>query len=249
MIIMEPYRNPFNSSSYCWLRSRPTILMMFWISSLAIICFSVASRTLSNLPRRGKTPYLSRPMTLSPATASALAESPSVRIKVHAAEPLPPASLASSSFGTPRTRCWFFVPPFNWRPRSTFCFALAQSRIISTMPLFRTLRMVFSEISHEDPNLDCFVVKVSLVCESKAGFSIKQFTKTHKWFFTCCGLISMPPRFLVFTTFRMASTSWSVTWLTCVPPLTVQIEFTWLTWLKPLSLVLTATSQRSPHRS
>ena len=41
---------------------------------------------------------MSCPTTLSPATASALAESPSVKIKVHFSDLVPPAKLASQSF-------------------------------------------------------------------------------------------------------------------------------------------------------
>lgn len=64
-------------------------------------CLCVASRTFSNLPLSGNTPYLSRPITPTPAIARDLAESPSVRINVHEWEFLVPASLASSSFGMP----------------------------------------------------------------------------------------------------------------------------------------------------
>ncbi|KAF3833512.1 hypothetical protein F7725_024716 [Dissostichus mawsoni] len=38
----------------------------------------------------GNTPYRSRPMTPSPETARDLAESPSVRMRVHSAECFPP---------------------------------------------------------------------------------------------------------------------------------------------------------------
>mmetsp|Transcript_79803 Transcript_79803/g.258133 ORF Transcript_79803/g.258133 Transcript_79803/m.258133 type:complete len:227 (+) Transcript_79803:2201-2881(+) len=225
------------------------ILSKFWISALPVTCLKFASRTFKTLPLSGKTPYLSRPTMLRPATASDLAESPSVKISVHSCEFAPPASFASSSFGMPDTRIWFLLAPLSCRPMSTFCFALAQSKIISTTPLFSTAFIVFSESSHTEPNFDCLVVKVSLVCESKAGFSMRQFTKIHRWFFTCCGLISMPPLFLPLTTFKIASMSWSATCATWVPPFVVQIEFTWLTWLKALSLKLIATSQRSPQRS
>ena len=73
---------------------------MFLISALFLIDSCVASRTLSSLPRSGNTPYASRPTSLRPDTASALAESPSVRISVHSALRLPPAQLASSSLAT-----------------------------------------------------------------------------------------------------------------------------------------------------
>ena len=58
-------------------------------------------------PVRSQTPYVARPTTSSPATASALAESPSVRMSVvsRKSDARPhPARYASSSFGTFR-RC------------------------------------------------------------------------------------------------------------------------------------------------
>lgn len=74
---------------------------MFWISSFFMICSCLASRTLSSFPRRGNTPKLSRPTTLKPATASDLAESPSVRINVQSCAFRVPALLASDNFGKP----------------------------------------------------------------------------------------------------------------------------------------------------
>mmetsp|Transcript_25408 Transcript_25408/g.75641 ORF Transcript_25408/g.75641 Transcript_25408/m.75641 type:complete len:280 (+) Transcript_25408:2459-3298(+) len=253
MIMMEPYLSPFSSSSYSRLRSRPTILMMFWISVFDIICFSVASRTFRTLPRSGKTPYLSRPTTLRPATARALAESPSVRISVHSLESLPPASFASSSFGTPVSRVTFPVFTLRRFPRSTFDLARAAMRMRSTMPQEATSARNFSESSHFEPNFDGFVVSVSFVCESKAGFSMRHLMKTQMWFRTWCGRMSTPPFtfFLLssFTFSMIASTIWSETWLTCVPPRIVQMEFTKLTCWKPPSVRLRHTSQRSEHFS
>mmetsp|Transcript_20160 Transcript_20160/g.60378 ORF Transcript_20160/g.60378 Transcript_20160/m.60378 type:complete len:244 (+) Transcript_20160:88-819(+) len=231
----------------------PMILMMFWISSLAIICLSVASRTFSILPRRGKTPYLSRPMTLRPATASALAESPSVTISVHSAEFLPPASFASSSFGMPVSRETLLVPALSFLPRSTLVFASAAMRIKSTMPELVTSSRNLSDSSQRDPNLDCFVVSVSLVCESKAGFSTRHLMKTHRWALTWCGRMSTPrltiSLLFCFAFSRTASTIWSDTCATCVPPRMVQIEFTKLTCWKPPSVKLKHTSHLSEHFS
>jgi hypothetical protein len=42
----------------------------------------------------------------------------------------------------------------------------------------------FSEISHLEPKVDGFEVKVSLVWESKAGFSIRQLMKAHRFCLT-----------------------------------------------------------------
>mmetsp|Transcript_26166 Transcript_26166/g.57257 ORF Transcript_26166/g.57257 Transcript_26166/m.57257 type:complete len:226 (+) Transcript_26166:2710-3387(+) len=218
------------------------------ISAFPVTCLKFASRTFRTFPFNGKTPYLSRPITLTPATANDFAESPSVRIKVQSCECRPPASLASSSLGMPLTRPWFLLAR-SCLDMSTFCFAFTQSKIVSTMPLFITCLMTLSGNSQVDPNLLCLVVSVSLVWESKAGFSIKQLMKTQRWFRTCAGLMSMPPRFFPFTTLRIASTTWSETCATCVPPLMVLMELTKLTWLKLPSERLKATSQRSLHFS
>lgn len=53
-------------------------------------CLCVASRTFRIFPLSGNTPYRSRPMTPRPETARDLAESPSVRMRVHSDECLPP---------------------------------------------------------------------------------------------------------------------------------------------------------------
>ena len=71
------------------------------INRILLTCLCEASLTFNNLPRRGNTPYLSRPMTPRPDKANDLAESPSVNIKVQSMEFFVPASLASSNFGTP----------------------------------------------------------------------------------------------------------------------------------------------------
>mmetsp|Transcript_92063 Transcript_92063/g.286519 ORF Transcript_92063/g.286519 Transcript_92063/m.286519 type:complete len:242 (-) Transcript_92063:372-1097(-) len=229
------------------------ILMMFWISAFDIICFSDASRTLSIFPRKGNTPYLSRPTTLRPATARALAESPSVRMSVHSAEFFPPASFASSSLGTPVSRTTRPVFAFSRLPKSTLDLARAAMRIRSTTPQLATSSRNFSESSQREPNLDCFVVSVSFVCESKAGFSTRHLMKTQRWFRTWWGLMSTPPftfsLLWAFTFSRIASTIWSETCVTCVPPRMVQMEFTKLTCWKPVSVRLRHTSHRSEQRS
>ena len=70
-------------------------------TALAISCLCVASRAFGSFPRSGNTPQLSRPTTLRPAIASALALSPSVRMREQSFEREPPALFASSSFGMP----------------------------------------------------------------------------------------------------------------------------------------------------
>ena len=81
---------------------KPIIFFKAVISAFSNICVFGASLTLSILPLKGYTPYLSRPTSLSPATAMDFAESPSVKIRVHNALCFPPASLASSNLGSPR---------------------------------------------------------------------------------------------------------------------------------------------------
>mmetsp|Transcript_28276 Transcript_28276/g.81411 ORF Transcript_28276/g.81411 Transcript_28276/m.81411 type:complete len:211 (-) Transcript_28276:881-1513(-) len=210
-----------------------------------MVCWKFASRTFRGLPRRGKPPYLSRPTTLRPATARALALSPSVRINVHSSEPLLPAQLASSSLGTPVSRTerpvafiFFFI--------SMDSLALAHCSTVSTIPVFSTFLMVESDTSHLEPNLPAFKVMVSFVCESKVGFTIKAFTKTKRWERTWKGLMSMPPRFFEFAFFWIASTNWSATCVTCVPPFTVLMELTNETCWNWPSEVATTNSQRSP---
>ena len=98
MIMILPYRslsislmvNPSNS---------PNISMRSLYSLLCSSCCTDASPRLSGFPLRGYTPNFSDPMTLSPLMANVLAESPSVRIKVHCADLALPAHLASSSLG------------------------------------------------------------------------------------------------------------------------------------------------------
>mmetsp|Transcript_53055 Transcript_53055/g.137000 ORF Transcript_53055/g.137000 Transcript_53055/m.137000 type:complete len:248 (-) Transcript_53055:754-1497(-) len=247
MIMTWPYLRLLRLS-YSLFGSSPTILMMFWISALFIVCWKLASRTFRGLPRRGKTPYLSRPTMLSPATANALALSPSVRISVHSSEPLPPAKLASSSFGIPRRRRER-EPVFIFFFMSMDSLALAHCNTVSTMPRFRTFLMAASDTSHFEPNFPGFSVKVSFVWESKVGFTTRQFTKTQRCERTWKGLMSMPPLFLAFAFFWMASTNWSATCITCVPPLIVLIEFAKDTCENWPSETAITYSQRSPHFS
>ena len=76
-------------------------LFTSWISSFFTTAPCFASRTLRCFPRRKNTPKLSRPTSPSPATAGALAESPSVRISVQRDALLAPSLLASASLAMP----------------------------------------------------------------------------------------------------------------------------------------------------
>mmetsp|Transcript_14026 Transcript_14026/g.33367 ORF Transcript_14026/g.33367 Transcript_14026/m.33367 type:complete len:220 (-) Transcript_14026:1130-1789(-) len=180
MIMMEPYLRPL-ASRYSLLASKAKIFRTWSISLFSSICFTESSRTLRSLPRSGKTPKRSRPTTDSPATASALAESPSVRISVQLWPSLVPARLASSSFGTPKSRFW---RPRSLRFRccasSLLPMAFAQSWRASSSPLSTTSCRSSSGRWQLEPNLSRLLVRVSLVCESKAGFSTRQFTKIQR---------------------------------------------------------------------
>lgn len=98
-----------------------------------ITCLWEASLTFNSLPRNGKTPYLSRPTTLNPAIASALAESPSVTISVHCLEFFVPASFASSSFGIPFNRVFLLVEDVFFISCASLL-NLTQFIILSRMP-------------------------------------------------------------------------------------------------------------------
>lgn len=75
--------------------------VFFSIIQVFIYLFSNKRKQIICIPLRGKTPNLSLPTTPSPATASVLAESPSVRMSVQLEESFVPASLASSNLGIP----------------------------------------------------------------------------------------------------------------------------------------------------
>mmetsp|Transcript_62239 Transcript_62239/g.185407 ORF Transcript_62239/g.185407 Transcript_62239/m.185407 type:complete len:226 (-) Transcript_62239:911-1588(-) len=220
---------------------------MLMISLFSATWRCVTSRTFRSLPRRGKTPYLSRPMTPRPATARLLALSPSVRMRVHSEARLPPASFASSSLGMPRTR--FPRPPLlAFLSICAVILAWASEITALTMSVFsKTSSMKLLGTLQQLPKLDCFSVICSLVCELKAGFSMRQLMKTHSWFFTWTGLISEPLPASFFALFWIASTNWSTTCCTCVPPFGVLIAFTKEQCWKPSpSDRATRTSQRLP---
>ena len=152
---------------------------MFWISGLSIICFVEASRTFNGLPFNGNTPYLSLPTISIPAIASALAESPSVRINVQSSHFFVPASLASSSFGTPSSL--FLLVPLSVLAIFACNLAWAWRTMESTIPDWRIYLRNLSEIVHLDPNYEGFVVSVSFVWESNAGFSMLELTNIQSY--------------------------------------------------------------------
>ena len=142
-------------------------------SSFFMIAACDASRTFKGLPLRGKTPYKSRPTTPRPLTAKAFAESPSVNMSVQSLPLAPPALLASSSFVIPVNRI-FLLPPFLLSCSS--CLNLVHARTRSTTPLFSIAFKNLSGKTTFDPKDRSFVVSVSFVCESNAGFTIKAST-------------------------------------------------------------------------
>ena len=214
MIMMWPYRRLF-TLSYAVPCRRPKICLMYVISALFMIWSCDASLTFKSFPRSGKTPYRSRPTTDKPLTASAFAESPSVKINVQCSEFLPPASLASSSLGIPVRRV-FFAPSCFFS--SLDCLNEAQERICSTTPLVIIFFIVVSAQTYLLPKFAARVFSVSLVCESNAGFSISALTKTQRWFLTCVAFkfLQLFSFFLIFS--RSFDATSSATALTCVPP-------------------------------
>jgi len=114
-----------------------------------------------------------------PARAKDLAESPSVRMMVHCSAFRVPARLASSSFGMPRSLD-FFLPGPRVLASLASSLAFATVTMDSTMPLARTSLRNFSLRVHADPKPEGLVVRVSFVWESKAGFSMRQLTKSQR---------------------------------------------------------------------
>ena len=145
------------------------------------------SFTLRSLPRRGNTPHFSRPTTLRPEIALVAAESPSVRMRVHSEDLSVPAQRASSNLGRPRRVVRFFPSVFlasRMARASRTAFASSRS------PSFMRPSTTFPSNLGEEPNLLAGVVKHSLVCDSKLGFTIVAFTKKTTESLSCPGLIS-----------------------------------------------------------
>ena len=109
-------------------------------------------------------------------------------MSVQCLECFPPASLASSSFGIPVIRPPLFLPSVFFNPFSSFSLIMSitpETTVVDLITFFKN----FCSIFQAEPNC-CFVVVIlTLVWESNFGLIIRQLTKTHKWFFTICGLI------------------------------------------------------------
>jgi len=86
---------------------------------------------------------------------------------------------ASSSLGMPSSLDFFLPGP---RVLASFASSLAFATltILSIIPEASISLRNFSLKVQVDPKLEGLVVRVSLVCESKAGFSICALTKSHR---------------------------------------------------------------------
>ena len=216
MTITRPYRRP---SALAYVRPvwRPRICLSAAISALFAMAATAASRQFSSLPRRGKTPYLSRPTTPSPAMARALAESPSVRTSVHSPLRLVPAQLASVSFAT------FTRPLLDPSVFLRFLSSSSDARTpASATTSSRSTPTAFFR-NASDTAILALDVRNSLLCVSNVGLTAVALTKTNMWFLTMDGLT---------TTFFLAAASataldtTSTTDATWVPPRPVHTEFT-----------------------
>mmetsp|Transcript_28601 Transcript_28601/g.68324 ORF Transcript_28601/g.68324 Transcript_28601/m.68324 type:complete len:216 (+) Transcript_28601:3957-4604(+) len=164
-------------------------------------------------------------------------------MRVHMRPFLPPASLASSSLGIPVMRP-FFLPSVFFMSLS--CLSCPKLRMLSMIPVPVIIFLKnLSSISSFEPNAEGFSVSVSLVWESKAGFSMRQLTNTQMCPLTWKGLSLRPLCFLARWS-RKSWASWSDAWLTCEPPRVVAIEFTNDTCWNWPSEAATTISQRSP---
>ena len=88
------------SVSYLAPDCNPRIFLIFEISLFFKISLLFALLTFNNFPLSGNTPYAFLPTTERPAIAIDLAESPSVKIRVHSLDFFVPAQLASDNFST-----------------------------------------------------------------------------------------------------------------------------------------------------
>ena len=218
------------------------------------------SLTLRSLPRRGNTPKRSRPTTFKPEMADVAAESPSVRISVQSDDLADPAQSASSSLGKPRSVLRFVPSVFLASLASLAASAACAS---SRSPIFISASATLADLNTL-PNLAAGVVRVSLVCESKLGFTIVELTKKTTASRICAGLTGT---FFFVAASQKSPRMWRTTVSTCLPPFLVLMPLTKETERAPSSaeapapapaalsssyndLVRTAaTSQRSPHVS
>ena len=83
------------------------------------------------------------------------------------------------------TRTWFvFTLPeifYNQYTRPVFWRLWRQSLKFKSLTALKNLSLIL----HSEPNFLATRVMFSLVCESKAGFSIRQLTNTQMWFLIC----------------------------------------------------------------
>ena len=80
--------------------------------------------------------------------------------------------------------------------------AFARDITASMIPEFFRSFSIFSEISHLEPNWETFVVRLSFVWVSKAGFSMRQLQKIHMWDFIWWGLICIFLDFFLIVSIR-----------------------------------------------
>ena len=105
--------------------------------------------------------------------------------------------------------------------------ACAWRTIASTTPELMICLRNLSEITHFEPNWEGFVVNVSFVWESNAGFSMLELTNIQSYCFIWKFLIfSFSFLCFFFTSAMILLQIRSVTELTWVPPRIVQMELT-----------------------
>ena len=216
------------------------------ISALPATLSAPTSHTFMTLPRSGKTPYRWRPTTLRPATADALALSPSVRMSVHWPLLAVPAHSASSSLGT--TMVARLAPSVFLASLSTAAPLSCTTR--STRPSsLKSLSPNASLSSTLAPNWPTGVVSVSLDCESKRGPGTVARTKTIRLSRTYCGLATTPLRRAAMRSQTLRHIC-ATTWSTCLPPRRVETPLTNETCCRPVpSPRIAATSHPSHGRS
>jgi len=122
----------------------------------------------------------------NPSLTNDLAESPSVKIRVHDSECLVPANLASSNFGT-FIIVHFFPSVFLFIIDCSF--SLENCNISSAIPVCNIFFNVFSPRVYLDPKSDALFVRYSFVWLLNCGSSMTQSINTVRYSLTYDGLM------------------------------------------------------------
>ena len=172
------------AASYVVAGCRPRMDIRLTSSALVSAALAGRSSTLSGLPRSGKTPLRSRPMTEKPVTTNALAESPSVTKRVHPSAPAAPSLSARSYLGTSRPS----LPQLLSAALALLASARScrEARACRSGSSLAILAAADSIGGGWKPHLDAGVSSTSLDWLVKDGCVMRAWTKTE----TCSAMVA-----------------------------------------------------------